>query len=48
VFAKQFVERGMDRSGIRLIGPGHLTDDDELPGMTAPCSASSPRTTTRH
>jgi branched-chain amino acid transport system substrate-binding protein len=34
VFAKQFVERGMDRSGIRLIGPGDLTDDDELPGMT--------------
>src|SRR5215475_4341600 len=33
-FAKQFVERGMDRSGIRLIGPGDLTDDDELPGMT--------------
>src|SRR5271170_2217614 len=34
VFAKQFVERGMDKSGIRLIGPGDLTDDDELPGMT--------------
>ncbi|MBO0754174.1 MAG: ABC transporter substrate-binding protein, partial [Bradyrhizobiaceae bacterium] len=28
VFAKQFVERGMDKSGIRLIGPGDLTDDD--------------------
>ena len=24
----------MDKSGIRLIGPGDLTDDDELPGMT--------------
>jgi branched-chain amino acid transport system substrate-binding protein len=34
VFAKQFVERGMDKSGIRLIGTGDLTDDDELPGMT--------------
>jgi branched-chain amino acid transport system substrate-binding protein len=34
VFAKQFVERGMDKSGIRIIGPGDLTDDDELPGMT--------------
>jgi branched-chain amino acid transport system substrate-binding protein len=33
-FAKQFVERGMDKSGIRIIGPGDLTDDDELPGMT--------------
>jgi len=34
IFAKQFVERGMDKSGIRLIGPGDLTDDDELPSMT--------------
>ncbi len=34
LFAKQFVERGMDKSGIRVIGPGDLTDDDELPGMT--------------
>jgi branched-chain amino acid transport system substrate-binding protein len=34
VFAKQFVERGMDKSGIRMIGPGDLTDDDELPGMS--------------
>jgi branched-chain amino acid transport system substrate-binding protein len=34
VFAKQFLERGMDRSGIRLIGADDLTDDDELPGMT--------------
>jgi branched-chain amino acid transport system substrate-binding protein len=33
-FAKQFLERGMDKSGIRIIGPGDLTDDDELPGMT--------------
>src|SRR5260370_17616263 len=33
-FAKQFIERGMDKSAIRIIGPGDLTDDDELPGMT--------------
>jgi branched-chain amino acid transport system substrate-binding protein len=24
----------MDNSGIRLLGPGDITDDDELPGMT--------------
>jgi branched-chain amino acid transport system substrate-binding protein len=34
IFAKQFVERGLDKSGIRIVGPGDLTDDDELPGMT--------------
>jgi branched-chain amino acid transport system substrate-binding protein len=34
VFAKQFLERGMDKSGIRLIGADDLTDDDELPHMT--------------
>jgi branched-chain amino acid transport system substrate-binding protein len=34
VFAKQFLERGMDKSGIRLIGADDLTDDDELPAMT--------------
>jgi branched-chain amino acid transport system substrate-binding protein len=34
IFAKQYLERGMDKSGIRIIGPGDLTDDDELPGMT--------------
>jgi branched-chain amino acid transport system substrate-binding protein len=32
-FARQFVERGLDKSNIRIIGPGDLTDDDELPGM---------------
>ena len=31
IFAKQFLERGMDKSGIRLVGTGDLTDDDELP-----------------
>jgi branched-chain amino acid transport system substrate-binding protein len=32
--AKQFVERGMDKTGIKLIGPGDITDDDDLPGMS--------------
>jgi branched-chain amino acid transport system substrate-binding protein len=32
-FAKQFVERGLDRAGIKLIGPGDLTDDEALPNM---------------
>jgi branched-chain amino acid transport system substrate-binding protein len=34
VLAKQFVERGLDKSGIKLIGSGDITDDDELPGMS--------------
>ncbi len=33
LFAKQFVERGLDKAGIRLIGPGDITDDDDLPRM---------------
>ena len=32
-FAKQFVERGLDRAGIMLTGPGDLTDDEALPNM---------------
>jgi branched-chain amino acid transport system substrate-binding protein len=28
--AKQYVERGLDKAGIKLIGPGDLTDDDTL------------------
>lgn len=32
-FGKQFVERGMDKTGIRLIGPGDVTDDDVLNQM---------------
>jgi branched-chain amino acid transport system substrate-binding protein len=32
-FAKQFVERGLDKAGIKLIGPGDLTDDEALAGM---------------
>jgi branched-chain amino acid transport system substrate-binding protein len=30
---KQFVERGLDKSGIRLIATGDVTDDDILNGM---------------
>jgi branched-chain amino acid transport system substrate-binding protein len=30
IFAKQFAERGLAQSGIRVLGPGDLTDDDEL------------------
>jgi branched-chain amino acid transport system substrate-binding protein len=32
-FVKQFVERGLDKQGIKLIGPGDVTDDDLLPTM---------------
>ena len=31
--AKQFAERGLDKSGIKLIGPGDFSDDDLLAGM---------------
>ena len=31
-FARQFAERGLDKSGIKLIGPGDIVDDDDLPG----------------
>jgi branched-chain amino acid transport system substrate-binding protein len=33
-FARQFVERGLDKAGIKLIGPGDITDDNDLPGMS--------------
>jgi branched-chain amino acid transport system substrate-binding protein len=33
IFAKQFAERGLARSGIKVIGPGDLTDDDDLNNM---------------
>jgi branched-chain amino acid transport system substrate-binding protein len=33
VFMKQFAERGMAKAGIRLIGPGDITDDDVLADM---------------
>ena len=47
-FMKQFVERGLDKAGIKLIGPGDVTDDDQLPRHgRRQRSASSRRTTTR-
>jgi branched-chain amino acid transport system substrate-binding protein len=30
IFMKEFVERGLDKSGIKLIGTGDVTDDDLL------------------
>ena len=30
-FARQFAERGLEKSGIKLIGPGDIADDDDLP-----------------
>ncbi len=30
IFMKQFVERGLDKSGVKLIGTGDVTDDDLL------------------
>ena len=32
-FMRQFVERGLDKSGITLFGAGDITDDDLLNGM---------------
>jgi len=32
-FMKQFSERGLDKSGIKVIGPGDVMDDDLLNGM---------------
>lgn len=32
---KQFMERGLDKAGIKLIGDGGVTDDDVLPEMDA-------------
>jgi len=32
-FMKQFTERGLDKAGIKVIGPGDVTDDDLLPTM---------------
>ena len=29
--ARQFAERGLDKSGIKLVGPGAIVDDDDLP-----------------
>jgi len=32
-FVKQFLERGLDKAGIKIIGSGDVTDDDLLNGM---------------
>jgi branched-chain amino acid transport system substrate-binding protein len=32
-FMKQFIDRGLDKAGIKAIGPGDVTDDDQLSGM---------------
>jgi branched-chain amino acid transport system substrate-binding protein len=32
-FMKQYAERGLDKAGIKVIGPGDVTDDDQLAGM---------------
>jgi branched-chain amino acid transport system substrate-binding protein len=33
IFVKQFVERGLDKAGIKIIGPGDVMDDDLITGM---------------
>jgi branched-chain amino acid transport system substrate-binding protein len=33
IFVKQFIERGLDKSGIKFIATGDVTDDDVLNGM---------------
>ncbi len=33
IFMKEFVERGLDKSGIKLIGTGDVTDDDLVADM---------------
>ena len=30
-FARQFADRGLEHSGIKLVGPGDIVDDDDLP-----------------
>jgi len=35
-FVRQFVERGLDKAGVKLIGPGDVTDDDLLDAMGDP------------
>jgi len=32
-FVRQFLERGLDKAGVRIIGPGDVTDDDLLNSM---------------
>ena len=33
IFVKQFLERGLDKAGVKIIGSGDVTDDDLLNGM---------------
>jgi branched-chain amino acid transport system substrate-binding protein len=33
IFVRQFLERGLDKAGVKIIGPGDVTDDDVLNGM---------------
>jgi len=33
IFMKQFAERGLDKAGIKLLGPGDIVDDDVLGQM---------------
>lgn len=33
ILLKQFAERGLDKAGIKIIGDGSVTDDDQLPEM---------------
>ncbi|MGE3148684.1 MAG: ABC transporter substrate-binding protein [Pseudorhodoplanes sp.] len=33
ILMKQYTERGLDKAGIKIIGPGDATDDDLLNGM---------------
>src|SRR6202167_1655115 len=35
-FVKQFAEKGLDKAGIKIIGPGDVADDDLLNNMGAP------------
>jgi branched-chain amino acid transport system substrate-binding protein len=32
-FVKQFIDRGLDKAGVKIIGSGDVTDDDLLNGM---------------
>ena len=41
-FARHFAERGLDKSGIKFVGPGDIVDDNDLAGPATPCSVSSP------
>jgi branched-chain amino acid transport system substrate-binding protein len=36
IFMKQFTERGLDKAGVKLIGTGDVTDDDQLADIGDP------------